>query len=389
MTDPVTRAAHSVTPPGTPRYLLDDPVGRRWLAVHVIDHPTRGWDSGDVDHALERAHELLRLVGGAIGPKADRGFWPALFRDVEDLAGRDAEPSRPRVPAEAISAMEAVLGWLGRYVPGGTPESEALQLWCFCAERRIAYRTACQRLGRNITTENRRRRRGSLLIAAGLCMDDVPIPAEVLAARRERPRSDMAGTEDPAAPAPVSPVVAAVPPPAQSPDPALAAFWAEVAAVQAIADAAARADAVYRLIHARVRAEGTALAGAADMPARLSRRRVALVHEAVSRGLLDTGAIAAARRDQTADGQLPYRYEAGAATVQVTQSGGWYGAAATWRTDAYEYVVIGPRAAVESALADLLRAYPPHAYATRFDPIRNLDEPGLVGATGWRSASAD
>ena len=179
-------------------------------------------------------------------------------------------------------------------------------------------------------------------------------------------------------------------PPARVSDSSLAVFWTGVEAAQAIEEPAARADAVYQVIYARVRAEGAeGMPGTVGLMTALSRRRVALVNEAVSRGLLDTGAIARGRRNQTADGQLPYRYEAGAATVQVTQSGGWYGHAAAWRTHAYEYVVIGPRAAVEAAIADLLRAYPAQVYATRFDPIRDFDEPGLVGATGWRSASAD
>ncbi len=53
-----------------PKHLLDDPIGRAWLAVHVIDHPTRGWDSADVDFALEQATTCCARSAGASARRA-------------------------------------------------------------------------------------------------------------------------------------------------------------------------------------------------------------------------------------------------------------------------------------------------------------------------------
>lgn len=159
-----------------PQSLLDDPIGRAWLAVHVIDHPTRGWESADVDFALEQAHELLRVIGGPVGPRGDRGNWPGVA---------SAAVAQGRVTAAQVSFVEDVLTWLSRFV-ATAPEAGALRLWCACIERRQSFSGACKRLGRNANTEKTRRRRGALLIAAGLCRDDVPIPAHVIAARQAR-----------------------------------------------------------------------------------------------------------------------------------------------------------------------------------------------------------
>ncbi|WP_236728731.1 hypothetical protein [Methylobacterium sp. WSM2598] len=171
---PLDARAALVAARRVPQHLLEDPIGRAWLAVHMLDHPTRGWDSADVDFALEHAHEILRAIGGRIGPRSDRGFWPVMSCDAV---------ARGRVTAEQVSFVEAALSWLSLYVDR-EPEARALQLWCECVEQRRSFSGACKRLGRNINTEKTRRRRGSLLIAAGLCRDDVPIPAHVIDARK-------------------------------------------------------------------------------------------------------------------------------------------------------------------------------------------------------------
>jgi hypothetical protein len=155
------------------KHLLDDPIGRAWLAVHVIDHPTRGWDSADVDFALEQAHDLLRVIGGRVGPKGDRANWPGQS---------SAAVAQGRVTAAQVSFVEDVLTWLSRYV-GTEREAQALQLWCACIEQRRSFSGACKSLGLNPNTEKTRRRRGSLLIATGLCREDIQIPEHVLAAR--------------------------------------------------------------------------------------------------------------------------------------------------------------------------------------------------------------
>lgn len=170
-----------------PKHLLDDPIGRAWLAVHVIDHPTRGWDSADVDFALEQAHDLLRTIGGRVGPKGDRANWPGQS---------GAAVAQGRVTAAQVSFVEDVLTWLSRYV-GSEREARALQLWCACIEQRRSFSGACKAAGLNPSTEKTRRRRGAILIATGLCRDDVPIPADVLAARRSQEgAARLAETED-------------------------------------------------------------------------------------------------------------------------------------------------------------------------------------------------
>ena len=271
---PLADAASEGEGRAVPKHLLDDPIGRAWLAVHVIDHPTRGWDSADVDFALEQAHDLLRAIGGRVGPKGDRANWPGQS---------SAAVAQGRVTAAQVSFVEDVLTWLARYV-GSEREARALQIWCACIEQRRSFSGACKAAGLNPNTEKTRRRRGALLIATGLCRDDVSIPADVLAARGSQEGAErLAEMEAAMARAPAAPAADA----AEAPP----GLWERCrAALAGLGPHESPTRAVHEVIRQQIASEITGGVTLTDaVIAAAEKRRKHLTRLARQQGLLDDG----------------------------------------------------------------------------------------------------
>ncbi len=185
--------------------------------------------------------------------------------------------------AAQVSFVEDVLTWLSRYV-GPEREARALQLWCACIEQRRSFSGACKAAGLNPNTEKARRRRGALLIAAGLCRDDVPIPVDVLAARGSQEGAErLAEMEAAIARAPAAPDAAV---PGAPPD-----LWDRCrAAVAALGPHESPTRAVREVIRQQVAAEITGGVTLTDaVIAAAEKRRRDLTRLARQQGLLDDG----------------------------------------------------------------------------------------------------
>jgi hypothetical protein len=259
-----------------PAHLQDTAAAQAWLSVYDHGSVTRGWHPADVEWALGEAHRALRDLGSRIGPAAAKGFWPPIVKEAEDFI--HATRTRRYSPSE-VSTMNAALGWAWAFLRELENERRSLALWCFCKEHGIPYAKLMREMGLVRQTENYRRQRAMLYVAAALCRAETPVPYEVLIGRLDRKGSDMRDDRDELA---VKAQHAA--PELVAAGPEIPPEFAPVSTLWAALIDASDGDAALALIFGRVRAEAEAgfLAGPEALALRLSK----LTAEAARRGLI-------------------------------------------------------------------------------------------------------
>ena len=274
------------TETGLADFLAGEPAARAWLQVFEAGSLYRGWHPADAEWTLETSHKLLRRLGGRIGPGGAKGFWPAML-DVEVQAS-----TRRRIAPSEVSAMDAAVGWAWAHLGADRHENErrAVQRWCFCVETGASYTKFLREGGYVRQTEQTRRRRGLIIIAAALCRAEMRIPREVLVARLERARSDVRGDapDELAVAAQAGELPPTTPVPlTEAPLPILTVIdgmWRDAALCGLLAPVA-QGPAVLALLHDRARLEAACGVISNTGPG-LSARVAQLRAEAAGRGLL-------------------------------------------------------------------------------------------------------
>ncbi len=166
-------------------------VAARW--IKDLDESRRAvpeqWTMEYVALRIIEAFEVLRqLPSTRLKPKEYGNGWPAIVRDFKDAVGSEStraereevqkawERAHHRVPADAISRMEATLSWPVKYLRGSPDHSKALLTWCVCkATPGMSYSKEIKRRGIARPTMERRRRIAIGRIVVGLKTDQMPV----------------------------------------------------------------------------------------------------------------------------------------------------------------------------------------------------------------------
>lgn len=104
------------------------------------EHAVADWTPEEqIEERLVEAFEILRRLGGTIGPKAFGSNWPNILREFSDLVDPQAFTQaqdefwkgRTRPGKLDISRMEEALGWVPQYLGDDPKMADAVNLWAF------------------------------------------------------------------------------------------------------------------------------------------------------------------------------------------------------------------------------------------------------------------
>lgn len=129
--------------------VVDDALLQRLRAHAQVDDLPLEWTAEHVQRRLIDAYTCLARVRVEVGPRLDKGYWPAILREFADLVDTQASRNRSeeimqsrarRLTSHEASLMEEALAWPLEHLDGRPLEADALTLFCICqaTDREIA-----------------------------------------------------------------------------------------------------------------------------------------------------------------------------------------------------------------------------------------------------------
>ncbi|MBS4018756.1 MAG: hypothetical protein KGZ68_11015 [Dechloromonas sp.] len=153
------------------------------LAGIVISAEPAQWSIHHVRVRLKEAARGCERIVGRVGPRADRGFWPATITEWADKVSRLSGAGRPVTEIDAagdehdVARIEEAIQWPMRYLskPGLETVIKTVQMWMWCEAVDEAFQDFYKGLGASRRTAYRRLDDGFRQILDGVIADGVDL----------------------------------------------------------------------------------------------------------------------------------------------------------------------------------------------------------------------